>query len=71
MMKDTDYSGSIDAASGLFIPAGAGPNPDRTFSTNNAGDLIVKASVTDGGNTVEGSAHLIVTVQRWNDPPIR
>ena len=70
-MQDSSFSGSIDAASGLYMPAGAGPNPDRTYSTNNAGDLIVKASVTDGGKAVEGSAHLIVTVQRWNDPPIR
>lgn len=70
-MQDTSFSGSIDAASGLFMPAGAGPNPDRTFSTNNAGDLMVNASVMDDGKAVEGSAHLIVTVQRWNDPPIR
>ena len=58
-------------AAGMFEPAGAGLNPERPFSTNNVGDLLVKASVDDKGQSVEGTGHLIVTVQRWNDPPIR
>ena len=51
----------------IFTPAVAGPNPARRFSTNNAGDLTVTGTAL--GLTGEG--HLIVTVQRWNDPPIR
>jgi quinohemoprotein amine dehydrogenase len=69
-MEDTKYAGSITAG-GLFEPAAAGLNPERPFSTNNAGDLLVKAAVDDGGTRVEGTGHLIVTVQRWIDPPIR
>jgi len=69
-MKDTEYAGKITAG-GLFEPAAAGLNPARPFSTNNAGDLAVKAVVDDEGRAVEGSGHLVVTVQRWNDPPIR
>ena len=33
--------------------------------------LAVKAVVSDGDAKIEGSGRLIVTVQRWNDPPIR
>jgi len=69
-MQDKRFAGRIDQQ-GLFMPAGAGPNPKRKMSTNNAGDLAVKAVVDDGGRRVEGAAHLIVTVQRWNDPPLR
>ncbi|MDH3639718.1 MAG: quinohemoprotein amine dehydrogenase subunit alpha, partial [Gammaproteobacteria bacterium] len=69
-MDDVKYAGNMQAG-GLFVPAGAGLNLERPFSTNNVGDLAVKASVADGTSTVEGSGHLIVTVQRWNDPPIR
>jgi quinohemoprotein amine dehydrogenase len=69
-MQDKKYAGSMQA-DGLFMPAGAGPNPERRYGTNNVGELAVKARVQDGESTVEGSAHLIVTVQRWNDPPIR
>lgn len=66
MMQDTEYAGKMGKG-GLFTPAAAGPNPERPFRTNNAGDLEVIANV--GG--VTGSGHLIVTVQRWVDPPIR
>jgi quinohemoprotein amine dehydrogenase len=69
-MQDTKHAGAIDA-SGLFTPADAGPNPARPFSTNNAGNLSIVATVDDAGKTVTGSGHLVVTVQRWNDPPIR
>jgi quinohemoprotein amine dehydrogenase len=69
-MKDSQYAGRIDVK-GLFLPAAAGPNPERPFATNNAGDLAVKAVVDDAGRKVEGAGHLIVTVQRWVDPPIR
>ena len=58
-------------ANGLFMPADAGLNPERPFDTNNAGNLTVVATVEDGGQTVTGEGQLLVTVQRWNDPPIR
>ncbi|GAB4512794.1 MAG: hypothetical protein Tsb0019_09750 [Roseibium sp.] len=66
-LKDVEHAGEMDATLGIFVPAVAGPNPERPFSTNNAGNLKVVA--TSGGATGEGQ--LIVTVQRWNDPPIR
>jgi quinohemoprotein amine dehydrogenase len=66
-LKDTQFAGTMDETLGIFMPAVAGPNPDRPFSTNNAGNLKVLA--TSGEATGEGQ--LIVTVQRWNDPPIR
>lgn len=69
-MQDTEYAGRIDDG-GLFMPAGAGPNPERRYQTNNAGELDVVATVGEGEQAVSGSARLIVTVQRWNDPPIR
>ena len=66
MLKDADFAGEIDET-GIFMPAVAGPNPERPFSTNNAGDLKVVAEAM--GQT--GEAQLIVTVQRFIDPPIR
>lgn len=69
-MEDTKYAGQLSDV-GLFMPAGAGLNPERPFQTNNAGELTIKAAVDDQGRNVEGSARLVVTVQRWNDPPIR
>src|SRR5262249_40859142 len=68
--KDAKYAGTIKP-DGLFMPAEAGPNPQRPYRTNNAGDLKVRAAVADGGRTVEGTAHLVVTLQRWVDPPLR
>ncbi|WP_428686784.1 quinohemoprotein amine dehydrogenase subunit alpha [Roseibium sp.] len=66
-LKDAEYAGKMNESLGIFVPAVAGPNPERPFSTNNAGNLKVLA--TSGEATGEGQ--LIVTVQRWNDPPIR
>ena len=42
----------------------------REYSGDNVGNLAVLARVRDGGSAVEGRGHLIVTVQRWNTPPI-
>jgi quinohemoprotein amine dehydrogenase len=56
---------------GLFWPADAGPNPVRKFGTNNAGELKATATVQDGPRVLSSSVPLYVTVQRWNDPPIR
>lgn len=69
-MQDVRYAGVL-SADGLFVPAGAGPNPARKYSTNNAGNLSIVATVNDGGRNVTGAGHMIVTVQRWNLPPIR
>lgn len=68
-MQDAKYAGHITAR-GTFIPAVAGPNPDRKYGTNNAGDLKVIATYTDGARILTAQAHLIATVQRWNNPPI-
>jgi quinohemoprotein amine dehydrogenase len=67
---DAAFAGKI-RANGLFLPAEAGPNPERPYDTNNAGNLKVIATVEDGGQTVTAEGQLLVTVQRWNDPPIR
>ena len=69
-LEDAKFAGTIDQR-GLFSPAGAGPNPDRVMSTNNAGNLAVIGKVKDGDSEVEGRAQLFVTVQRFVDPPIR
>lgn len=67
--KDVDFAGAIDQT-GRYLPAGAGPDPKREYSTDNAGDLSVVAQVKDGEQASAGKAHLVVTVQRWNTPPI-
>jgi quinohemoprotein amine dehydrogenase len=69
-LHDAKFAG-VMKPSGLFMPAAAGPNPKRPYRTNNAGDLTVRASVNDGGKSVVGTAHLVVSVQRWRNPPIR
>jgi quinohemoprotein amine dehydrogenase len=69
-MDDATFAGEMQA-NGLFLPAEAGLNPERPFNTNNAGNLKVIATVEDNGQTVSGEGQLLVTVQRWNDPPIR
>lgn len=69
-MKDVDYAGTMQP-DGRFVPSVAGPNPQRKYSTNNAGNLTIRATVMDGEQVLEGTGHLIVTVQRWVDPPIR
>jgi quinohemoprotein amine dehydrogenase len=68
-MQDKKFAGQLTAM-GTFIPAVAGPNPLRKYSTNNAGDLKIIATYKSGGVNLTASAHLIATVQRWNNPPI-
>lgn len=68
--EDVKFAGQMQADSGVFIPGDAGPNPQRKMSTNNAGNLKVIAAVDDAGKSLTGEGHLIVTVQRWNNPPI-
>ncbi len=67
LMEDHRFAGVMDAESGIFSPGMAGPNPERPFSTNNAGDLTVTADAVGK----QASGQLIVTVQRFIDPPIR
>ncbi len=66
-LQDVQFAGSIDSVSGVFTPAGAGPNPARVMSTNNAGNLKVIAESGD----LQADGQLIVTVQVWLDPPLR
>lgn len=68
--EDIKYAGVMDADSGIFTPGDAGPNPARKMMTNNAGNLKVIAAVDDAGQSHKGEGHMIVTVQRWNNPPI-
>ena len=69
-MQDVEFAGRMDSSLGIFTPGGAGPNPARTYSTNNAGNLkVIATSREDAG--LKGEGQLLVTVQRWNDPPIR
>ena len=67
---DLRFAGTMDADSGVFTPAGAGPNPERKMMASNVGNLKVIAKVTEDGKTHEGESHMVVTVQRWNLPPI-
>jgi quinohemoprotein amine dehydrogenase len=67
--QDAKFAGHMDST-GRFLPAAAGPNPQRKFSGNNAGNLSILANLSDGHESITGKAHLIVTVQRWNTPPI-
>jgi quinohemoprotein amine dehydrogenase len=68
---DVRFAGQMDKDSGVFTPAEAGPNPARKYGTNNAGNLKVVASVREGDSALRGEGRLLVTVQRWNNPPIR
>ncbi|MBR9829746.1 MAG: quinohemoprotein amine dehydrogenase subunit alpha [Oceanospirillales bacterium] len=67
---DVRFSGQMNANTGVFTPAAAGPNPQRRMMTNNAGNLKVQATVQDGAQTLSAEGQMIVTVQRWNNPPI-
>ncbi|MBO3276936.1 quinohemoprotein amine dehydrogenase subunit alpha [Pseudomonas schmalbachii] len=68
--QDVKFAGLMDAASGVFVPGDAGPNPQRKKTGNNAGNLKVVAAVEEGGKSLKGEGQMIVTVQRWNNPPI-
>ena len=67
--EDDKFAGHFDGR-GCFSPSSAGPNPAREYSGDNVGNLTVLAHARDGERVVEGRAHLVVTVQRWNTPPI-
>jgi quinohemoprotein amine dehydrogenase len=67
--EDDKFAGHFDKR-GRFLPSSAGPNPAREYTGDNVGNLTVIAQAPEGGRVIEGKAHLIVTVQRWNTPPI-
>lgn len=69
-MDDVKYTGKL-TDTGLFIPAPAGPNPERKYGTNNIGELEIIAEYQEEGENYIAKRPFIVTVQRWNDPPIR
>lgn len=69
--NDVKFAGHMNTNTGLFSPANAGPNPERYRSTNNAGNLNVIAKLTENGNEISGMGRLLVTLQRWNNPPLK
>jgi len=66
---DVRFAGHM-GQNGRFMPALAGPDPARQFSADNTGNLFVVATLAGAQAPVSGRAHLIVTVQRWINPPI-
>lgn len=68
--RDVEFAGSMQASTGFFTPGDAGPNPKRTMSANNVGNLKVVAHVNGSNKPLKAEGHLIVAVQRWNNPPV-
>ncbi len=63
---DTKFVGNIDPASGLFSPAGEGPDPERKDMRNNYGDVWIVATVeTPDGRALTGQSYLVVTVPQY------
>jgi quinohemoprotein amine dehydrogenase len=62
---DLKYVGTIDAR-GLFTPNVDGPNPQRSGSRNNIGDVwaVATYNTSDNGTSrpMRARAHLLVTV---------
>jgi quinohemoprotein amine dehydrogenase len=66
---DVNYVGKVND-SGLFTPAGEGPNPERkkqanNFGTNNWGDVWVEATYDYEGVTLKSKSYLVVTVPQY------
>ena len=68
--EDVKFAGLMDAASGVFVPGDAGPNPARRMSASNVGNLKVVAEVAQGGERLRGEGQVIVAPPRWNNPPL-
>jgi quinohemoprotein amine dehydrogenase len=74
---DAKWVGAIDG-NGLFIPAEDGPNPKRSGSRNNVGDVWVVATLPADSPLkpkapLRARAHLLVTVPlyvRWDQPEV-
>lgn len=69
--EDVKFAGKMDSATGVYSPAVAGPNPARKRSTNNAGNLNVKATLNDSDTEVSALGRLLVAVQVWVNPPLK
>jgi quinohemoprotein amine dehydrogenase len=72
---DVKFVGTIDPKTGRFTPNVDGPNPARSGSRNNIGDVYAVAVYTPEGadgkaaKTLRARAHLLVTVplyRRWD-----
>jgi quinohemoprotein amine dehydrogenase len=66
---DIQFVGSVND-SGLFTPAGEGPNPARkkqsnNFGTDNWGDVWVEATYDNDGVTLKSKSYLVVTVPQY------
>jgi quinohemoprotein amine dehydrogenase len=64
---DVDFVGSM-GGDGVFTPAIDGPNPNRSGSRNNIGDVWIVATHGMGAGAHTARAHLLVTVplyMRW------
>jgi quinohemoprotein amine dehydrogenase len=66
---DINFVGSVND-SGLFTPAGEGPNPARkkqsnNFGTNNWGDVWVDAAYDADGVTLKSRSYLVVTIPQY------
>lgn len=63
-LDDTEFIGTLDQKTGLFTPAKPGPNPNREWSTNNAGGVHVHAVYTDpmNGQALKADGFLLSTV---------
>ena len=68
--QDIKYVGIMDSSSGRFIPSFAGLNPKRKFSTNNAGNIKVTATYKEDNKVISANSQMMVTVQKWVNPPI-
>lgn len=68
--EDVKFAGLMDAASGVFVPGDAGPNPARRMSASNVGNLKVVAEVAQGGERLRGEGQVVVAPPRWNNPPL-
>lgn len=62
--ENDKYIGTLDKNTGLFTPAGAGPNPEREWNANNAGGVKVHAVYVDPvtGKKITAEAFLMSTV---------
>jgi quinohemoprotein amine dehydrogenase len=66
---DIKFVGSVND-SGLFTPAGEGPNPARkkqsnNFGTNNWGDVWVDATYDADGVALKNRSYLVVTIPQY------
>lgn len=61
---DLKYVGQLDSSTGLFTPGQGGPNPERFWSANNAGNVIAKAIYQDPSTKEEldGEAMVVVSL---------